>query len=200
MAFTPKRKARFFRPSSGQKPAPVHGHCVVKRTYCPAFAQAKTRYRTAALPPEEGTKPSLILTMEGVRECVGDTRRRWLVSPSDCPADHLPAPAKAGVGVDGDLSLPGQRGSWWPDQRPEHRPQLHRQPAPEGLRAGPSRLRALPPVTLGGDRKESPFAPLLLPGRPGLGCRTTESGDFTVPSTVLRDHASARTTPAPTFP
>lgn len=78
---------------------------------------------------------------------MGDTRGRCLVSPSDCPpGDHLPAPAKAGVGVGGDLVSPGRRGRRrWPFSgapRADHSSSDHRPPGGRG--AGLRRLRAPP--------------------------------------------------------
>lgn len=162
VTFTQTRITRLFWPSSGQKPAPVHCYFVVKRIYYPAFAQATAWYRTAAMPPGEGTKPSLILTIE----CVGDTRRSWLMSPSDCRAgDHLPVPSKARVDGDGELGLPGGSAlvEATPVRPPERGPQLLQQPALEGHRE--ARQRSALFRHLGGDRNSLP-SPLFSPGGP----------------------------------
>ncbi|KAF6088419.1 hypothetical protein HJG60_008244 [Phyllostomus discolor] len=88
-----------------------------------------------------------------------------------------------------------------PVRPPERGPQLLQQPAPEGHREGPPMLGALPSLRR---KKESSFASLF-PGRSRLGCRTSEPGDFTLPSTgytaqtrMLHYHPSAPKPPTPT--
>lgn len=117
---------------------------------------------------------------------MGDTRGRCLGSPSDCPpGDHLPAPAKAGVGVGGDLGQPGSALALALALEvllpaPPARTTAPRRTGPRRSRGGPAEAPRPSAARRGGGGKSHP--PLLLffprgPARPP-GSR---SGDQSLP-------------------